>query len=140
MISQKRFLAAILLASIVNTILMVTVFRDGNAIWDGRAFESDYWSAYRPRVGWAIFVQFFSLGFTGTGLFLLLGICREIVPRFVSGWSAKGVLVAGGAGLGFIITTLLAQTEIGVFFGGVTALFFAVLCPEWFDELQRERS
>ena len=136
MISQKRFIAAILLASFVNTILMVTVFRDGNAIWDGRAFDADYWSAYQPRLGLIIFVQFFSLGFTGTGLFLLLGICREIVRRFVSGWIAKGVFVAGGAGLGFLVTILLIQTEKGVFFGGVTAVFFAVLCPDWFEKWQ----
>ncbi|MEP0391547.1 MAG: hypothetical protein ABJ205_13080 [Erythrobacter sp.] len=134
MINQKRFLAAILLASIVNTILMVTVFRNGNAIWDGRAFETAYWIAYRPNLGSAVFVQFFSLGFTGSGLFLLLGIVHHLVPKFVSGWKAKVVFVAGGAGLGFAITKLLVQIEIGVFFGAVTAVFFALFCLEWFEE------
>ncbi|KEO91916.1 hypothetical protein EH31_04390 [Erythrobacter longus] len=139
MISQKRLLAAILLASIVNAILMVTVFRDGNAILDGRVFEAAYWSTTRPHLGSILVVALFASGLTGIGLFLLLIIARPFIPHVLAGWLAKVLFVLTGSGLGFLMTLVLFGEELGAFYGFVTAVCFAVMCSDWFKYWQQKQ-
>ncbi|UAB77699.1 hypothetical protein INR77_13040 [Erythrobacter sp. SCSIO 43205] len=134
MISNKRLFLTTVLASFVNSGLMVTLFRAGDSIRDGRAFQADYWNV-PISFGLLPFVQIFSWGFSTAGLFLLLVILRPLIPHRVKGWAAKALFVLLGVGIGSAMFGLMSgEPTIGGYFGAVTASLFVFICPAWFGE------
>lgn len=131
MISLRRLTLAILLASLVNTLLFTVVFRDSEAFLDGAALTADYWMV--APLGLVAAVEFFSFAWTCAGLLLLLVICRAMIPHVVSGLPARVLFVGAGAALGWGLFGLLLEADWKMaVFGAIGALTFVLLCPRWF--------
>ncbi len=131
MISLRRFALAILLASLVNTLLFTVVFRDSEAFLDGAALTVEYWMM--PPLGLVAAVEFFSFAWTGAGLMLLMAIAKFAIPHAIPFQTARLLFVGVGAGVGWGLFGLWLESQLSMaVFGAVSALTFVLICPRWF--------
>ena len=131
MISLRRLALAILLASLVNTLLFTILFRDTDALLHGAALTAEYLMV--PPIGLVAVVACFSLAWTSAGLLLLLAVGLLAIPQGIASLAAKLLFIGMGTGIGWVLFGLLFDSPLSMtVFGAVSALIFVLTCPQWF--------